>query len=450
MRLAVVLVFCLTLVTAAKGSEPPASIPGLQSLDQVVFDNGLHVLVGQPVHRPLFSEVLVVVRAGTAIPAVGKEEVAWIAAQALLAGSRSSATATVRQELAWLGVSTDFTVGREVAVFRFALPDRSAPAFLQLLGDLISRDIPPSAWGEAVARRAQEIAGEQADPWQRGSRQLGDLVWQEADKPVGRDASTAVVDRPTLADFRRRTYSPANMVVSVLGNLPSDELIAALKADFGYGRSAADAPVAELRPLVRHIGPVVRCLQDAAANPAVLLIGMGATAAGDSDFYGWQLVAHILGASYNSRLQRRLRSELQAVYTVEASVIPVGEQNMLLRIVGQTDQLQTVREVVRDELSRLRLSPAGAEELKFARALMRSRLWLDAASLHDQFYRLSLIILSHQRVRDPAAAEALLAAFTPESLQELMRRTLNPDTIVTVALSSRSESLCEGIDAGTR
>jgi predicted Zn-dependent peptidase len=441
MRYLQVLAAILLWLTPAAAAPAPDPIAGLQSLERVVLNNGLRVLVGEPERQALFCEILLVVRAGTAIPAAGQEELAQIAAQALLAGSRGATVPPIRTELARLGVSADFTVGREVVVFRFALPVRSTAAFLQLLAELLAREPDDTTWAEAIARRTQDIAGEMSDPWQHGRKQLSELLWVENGGGAARQE--IALDRAALLDFRHREYAPGGMVLSVWGGLPSDELIASVQGEFARLRRVDVEPARPIPEPVRLEGRSVRCLQDAGANPAVLLVGLGADAREDADFYGWQLVAHILGASYNSRLQHRLREEMQAVYTVEAAVIPVGARGMLLRIVGQTDQLQTTRQVVLEELKRLLRAPVAPDDLEYARALLRSRLRLDAASFRDQFYRLSLVLLSSQHVRDPLAAEALVAAFTPQSLLDLAGRTLQPDDAASVVLSRRIEPLCE-------
>ena len=251
------------------------------------------------------------------------------------------------------------------------------------------------------------------------------------------------MDRAVLVDFRHGAYAPSNMILSIWGEQPTEALTKLLQIEFARIRGSDAALVPVIAEPVRLAGHSIRCVQNSAASPPALLVGLGADTASDGDFYGWQLVAHILGASYNSRLQQRLRTEMQAVFTVEAAVIPVGTTSMLLRIVAQTDQLKAVREDIIEELERLVRSPVAPEELKFARALLLSRLWLDASSLRNQFYRLSLILLSRQQVRDPSEAEAFVTAFTPQSLHDLLRRTMVPAEAVTVVLSRRPELLCE-------
>ena len=408
--------------------------------EYVELGNGLRVLLGNSSPSLLFSEVLLVVRAGTGTAPSGQEELSRVAAEALLAGRRSAEAPPVGLELARLGVLTDFTVGREVAVFRFALPSREALHFLQLLAQLLGREPDAQTWADAAARRAQAISRDNADPWQRASSQLTSLIWNEDVAP----AKDVAVATPVLADFWRRHYVPKHMVLSVWGVPSISQLTKSVEDDFSRLPPAQSAPqqLAIAEPRQNH-ERATQCLHDARANPAALLVGAGTSLASDTDFYGWQLFAHILGASSNSRLQNRLRTESQLVYTVEAAALPVGEHGIILRVVVQTDQLARTRDIIAEELRRLAREPVSSKEIEYARALLRSRLRLDTISERDQFYRRSLAMLTDQPARDPAEAERLIAAFTPERLRDLLERTLNPDELFSVVISRHTEAICE-------
>lgn len=448
----VLLTLCLvTACSSIASAAEPEPIPGLQNFESAELDNGLRLLAGEPSRSMSLAEVLLVVRAGTGTAPVGQEDLPWIAAEALIAGHRSSTSPTVRTELLRLGVSPEFTVGREVAVFRFAVPARNTLAFLHVLADLLGREVDQATWAEAIARRGEEVRRERADPWQRASAQLSNLIWID---PSARESGRAAVsardfDRAALVDFWSRAYTPVNMVLSIWGELPTAELVGSVRGEFARLPAAAVAPLPLAPEPVYARNGRIGCLKDGNANPAALLVGVGAELTDDADFYAWQLVAHILGASYNSRLQHRLRTESQVVYTVEASGIPVGAHGFILRVATQTDQLETTRQIILEELRRLAREPVTPAELEFAKALVSSRLRLDAASYRDRFYRLSLVLLSHEHVRDPLAAEPLIVAFTPARLFEFINHRLKPDESASVIISRQSEPLCEaGHDVG--
>jgi predicted Zn-dependent peptidase len=427
-------------------NDPP---PGFEAFARVDLPNGLRTLIGKPLRTALFSEVLLVAHAGTGTPASHQEEVAHIAAQALTTGQRSADLPPVRVEMARLGVSPEFTVGREVAVFRFAVPTVNTLEFLRLLADVLNRHtLPGEVWQDAIDRRAQELTGEQSDAWQRATSELTGMVWMtSAAQPVVRPVSlrSGSVDITTLAGFWKQAYSPAKMVLSVWGDLPIDQVGPVVEHEFGRiaPANASDGLVAPPEPERRRAGSV-DCLQDDSAVPAALLVGAAADVDNDRSFYAWQIAIHILGASSNSRLQRRLRTESQVVYTVEAAGVPVGARGMTLRIACQTDQVEATRKIILEELQRLTSEAVSQEELDLARALLRSRLKLDGASFRDQFYRRSLAMLGSSAVRDPVRAEPILADFTPRTLLEALGPTIRPEQASSVVISTHLESVCEG------
>jgi zinc protease len=263
--------------------------------------------------------------------------------------------------------------------------------------------------------------------------------------------TSATQNWKTLSAFWEQTYRPGNMVLSIWGELAIDEVKQLIGQEFSrlVNGEAGSPPAAALLEPAPAKGGELRCLRDEGAVPAALLVGVGASVNDDRAFYAWQLAVHILGASSNSRLQRRLRTESQVVYTVEATGVPMGSRGLTLRIACQTDQVDATQKFIVEELRRLVKDPPTQQELDIARALLRSRLKLDSASFRDQFYRRSLALLSSERVRDPAGAEAILAAFTPASLLEVLRATLKPEQASAIVVSTHPGTVC-GNEKNTR
>jgi len=416
------------------------------SSTQMNLPNGLRVLVKGSMHSALYSEVLLVVRAGL-VTSEPDEEIARVAAAALTSGRRSPSDPPIRMELARLGVTMDSTVGREVAVFRFAVPTVNTLPFLHLLGLLVSREtIPVEQWADAIDRdnRVQEV--EQSDMWLLSNTQLRDLIWtREMGKPrLMQRISTRTADRKLLNDFWQRAYARENMVLSVWGDVDTEDLSRSIREQFSvrdHGPGLGESPRSP-EPALKHTGST-RCEQTGEAVPAALMVGVGAVTDSDEAFYASQLAVHILGASYNSRLQRRLREKSAVVYTVEAAAVPIGITGTTLRIACQTDQVEATRSVILAELQRLVREPVDQEELDYAKAILRSRLKLDAGSMREQFYRESLQMLLSRPLRDPNKAETIIASFTPQTLLRALQSTIRNETASTLVISAHPEPLCE-------
>ncbi len=424
----------------------PATVeapPGLAAFEQLTLDNGLRVLLGTPARPVELTEALLVVEAGTRSQGSGEEESARVAAEAFLGGRLAGQETTIRRQLARSGITLDYTVGREVAVFRFAAPERQSGALVRALAGLLRRESPaPAVWEQAVEARKLAAAAEEADPWQRSLETLDGLLWHEPESDR-RDAGAAP-DLARLEAFRTATYRPDRMVIALWGKASAAELGALVRDELAaLATATGGAPEPEpAEPELRPAGGL-RCLTDPAAQPPALLVGLGAELPDDRAFYGWQLLAHILGASHTSRLHERLRVREPFVYTVEATCSPVGSRGMTLRISAQTAELERARQVVMEELRRLVSEEVSQQELDLARAIFRSRLLLDQGSFRDQFYRRALALLSPRPPRDLAPAAVELDALTPASLLAILRRTLRPDLATTVVVSAAAEPLCE-------
>src|SRR5271154_2385190 len=433
------------LHASAIGTSPAPNVND-PKIAQLVLPNGLQVLLKGSLRGALYSEVLLVVRAGL-IASEPDEEIAGVSAEALTAGRRSPSDPPIRLELARLGVTIDLSEGRQVTVFPFAAPTTNTSAFLRLLGLLISREtIPVEQWAAAIDRYRRAEAYGQSDIWLRSNDQLRDLIWTtEADHPrLTQPISTRAADRKLLNDFWQRAYAPENMVLSVWGDVEPGELMQSIREGFGVrtrglGSHGSSQPP---EPELKSVGST-RCEQTDGASPAALLVGAGAVVGSDEAFYASQIAVHILGASYNSRLQRRLREQAEVVYTMEAAAIPISATGTILRIACQTDQVEAIRRIILGELRRLVEEPVESEELDYARAILRSRLKLDAGSVREQFYRESLQILLHRPMPDPEKAEPIIATFTPLTLLRALQATIRSDTVSTLVISAQPEPVCE-------
>lgn len=446
---------------AAAGTAPEASAPvsitappGLDEFAHLELDNGLRVLLGKPQRAALLSEVLLVVRAGTGPEKTGPGEAAWIAAEALLAGRVPDGTQEVRHRLAQIGVSVDHTVGKEATVFRFTAPTRKTDELLRLLGDLlVRREVAPETWARAAAQRRLTLAQQRNDPWLRSTALLDELLWNEPSAP-GVPVAAAAPEDPVLERAEgifRRAYVPGQAVLSVWGEAEVDALARTVRAELGPAPRSVEPPV-EVVPLIdpspRSEG-TVRCLQQPGATPPALLIGISAEIDDDVAFYGWQILAHILGASHDSRLHRRLRLREGLAYTVEASCLPVGEHGLTLRIATQAPNVERTHQVILEELRRLATEEVSQEELDLARSIFRSRLLLDQTSFREQFYRRALTLLSTRTVRNSEDGERALAALTPARLLALTRQTLRPQRASVVVIAETAPALCSDAGAET-
>lgn len=438
---------------AAAAAPTPDDDPTLESLDAFELDNGLRVFLARPRQMALMSEALLVVKAGTDYEPQSPADLAWSSAEALFAGSMGG-DETVRHFLARSGISMDFTVGPEVAVFRFSIPTFQTVPFVHFLTALLEREVSETDWEEAVERRRRDLAGEQTDLWQHSTRMLESLAWKGVPPPEGgepRPAAPPPLDEARRSGFVAAAYAPSRMVFSLWGEFPLEMLHVAIEQQLSRLAAAGDALetasaaalTAQRRPEpVPAEGSATRCFEAAGAYPPALFVGLGARAEDDLTFYGLQVLAQILGASDVSRLHQRMRVEENLTYTVEASCAMTGSKGLTLRVVSQTDQVERAQKVILEEIERLLRQEVAPEELDAARAILRSRLLLDHESLRDQFFRRALRLLSDEPVRDPAAAEKVLAELTPRRLREMARSALRPEDAVTMVVSESSTPLC--------
>lgn len=202
---------------------------------------------------------------------------------------------------------------------------------------------------------------------------------------------------------------------------------------------AAAKPVPARRvDAIEAVGGGTHCLASIDADPPVVVVGVPMRTPDDESFFAAQLAAHILSGGYSSRLHRTLRIEMQKVYTIESSAMPVSRTALTLRVAAQTRDPVTVRDTVVAAIEELRARPASQEELETARAVVASRVAIDADSPRAALYARALFMAG---LGSEPRADAT-RDMTPERLRQLLERNLDPARLTTVMLSAKADPLC--------
>jgi predicted Zn-dependent peptidase len=405
---------------------PAAEAFGLN--DIVAFDvpGGLRALVAETNAR--VSEVVVSVEAGTQHERPDQQGAATTVAEAMLAGELGGQN--IRRLLALKGVTSDVTVGSRTTTFRFVLPESQMLGFVPLVAGLFTRDaLPESSWAEARQYRSASLDREHANPWLCGSWLFARLVWDSAASApaLARPASEPPVE--ALEQFRRAHYTRARTVLAIIGTNAIAVRQAITRAFTAGGPIPTSPPPGAPATPVPRAGPVTRYIP--AAGSPFLTVGHSVTVRNNDDFFATQILAEVLGGSLSSRLYQRLRLREQLVYTVEASVTPVGSSHLVLQIICQTGDPSRTLRIVQRELTTLATRPVARGELATAVAILRSRLLLDQFSTRESLYR-RITHSSLEVVRGPEDGFALLDAITPDALLILARRLLRPQALIAI------------------
>ncbi len=243
--------------------------------------------------------------------------------------------------------------------------------------------------------------------------------------PLGRDVlgseeSVRAMGRADIRQFFERHYQPANMVVSVAGNVDPGRAREGLERRLG-DRSGGERPRRQPPPAQ----PVPMSVIHRPTEQAHLVVGMRGPARRDQSRWALDILNHVLGGGLSSRLFQEIREQRGLAYAVYSERVAYEDSGVLSIYAGTApSRAGEVLALIRDELDRLVAEGITEAELEVARGYLRAQSLL---SLEDSGARMSRIgrsQLLHGEVLELEELLARIEAVTLDQVHEAARRVL--------------------------
>lgn len=349
--------------------EPPALT--LPRVIRSTLVNQIGVLLVERPRLPLV-DVLLVVTSGCASDAPEHAGLASLTADLLDAGTTARSEIDIARELDTLGARFDIAPHWDYTTL--ALQTHSAllePALAVLADVAMAASFPGPEFERGKQERLASILHDQSDPETLANFAIASAVFGDHHifgRPASGTRSTVErIDRDAVVRHYRAHYRPANAFVVMVGELEASSALAAVDRALGIWQAGAEgrtnaAPAAEPR------GRVIRLLDRPGAPQSEIRIGTVGAARTSPDYFPLLVLNTILGGSFTSRLNQRLRE--QGGYTYGAyssfSFRRVPGPFVVAAAVGTAVTAQAIAESF-EEIARIREEPVGASELERAK-----------------------------------------------------------------------------------
>jgi len=353
-------------------------------------------------------------------------------------GTRRYATArAVSEAVEAHGGSSNAATDRESTVYWVRLPVREAELAVDMLAELVVR---PLLRDEDIDREreiiVEEIRSYRDDPAQHVFSLFDEAFY--GDSPLGweiagNEDSVRALSVAQIRDFWRQSYRPANLVVSVAGDLEHERAVQLVSDAFGTGNG--DQPAANPAPPT----PAARLtVERRACAQAHICLGLPALSRDHPDQWTLELLNTVLGDGSSSRLFQALREEQGLAYDVHSFQSDYADCGTLQVYAGvDPDDLPAAVSAILVELARLRDEPVPQAELAKARAYAAGRLELRLEESRPLASWLGVQEALHQRVYSLDEALAELAAVTPDAIQSLAQRLIGDDALSLAVITPR-------------
>jgi zinc protease len=403
--------------------------------------NGMQVIIVMHHEQPEVTMRLIV-RAGAAYDPPGKSGTAALVGSLLNQGTSSHSAFQIADAIDSIGGALGTGAVSDVTSATVLVMKDSFGVGMDMLADVVRR--PAFAPEEIERQRRQAIENlgvslESPDFIARAV--LNRLIYGFHPYGVpdtGLPDTIAKITRDDLVEFHSRYFAPNNSILAIVGDVTTDESMAAATRVFGdWERKTVQLPTLPDPP--RPTRRIVVVVKPGSVQTSVR-VGQLAIPRKTPDYMSMDQAVRILGGEGSNRLFRVLRSERGLTYSASADLTP-----MLLAgdITAETDtRTEATAEAVRvivDEFTRLQRERIGDSELAGAQAYMTGSFPLSIETpaniarqvVNAVFYDLSLDELRTYRQRANAV--------TPDDVLRVARNYIEPDRLSIVLVGDAAQ-----------
>jgi zinc protease len=350
---------------------PPLRAIAIPDVETVTLPNGMKLYLLEDHELPLVHGAMRV-RTGNLFDPAEKIGLATLTGTVLrTGGTRARSGEQLDEQLENAAASVESDIGESYGSVGFSCLQENLDDVLAAFHDVIvapvfrqdKLDLARTGMSGAIARRNDE-------PQEIAEREFANIVYGRT-TPYGWDEQYDTINRVTrsdLAAFYRRHFFPANTLLAVWGDFRAPEMKARIEKLFADW-TVAQPPVAAFPPVAGKPAAGTFLAAKPDATQTFFSIGQLGGVFRDKDYPALEIMADILGGGFQSRLFRRVRTEMGNAYDIEAGWNANYDHAGLFAITGSTKSVSTVEtlQAVLQEVDRIRSSEVSEEELRTAR-----------------------------------------------------------------------------------
>jgi len=367
-------------------------------IETSILNNGIR-LIHQRVDSPI-ANFGVIINTGSRDEDKGEQGIAHFIEHVIFKGTKKRKSYYVISRLEDIGGELNAYTGKEDTAFYASFLNGYYDRTFELISDILCNSIFP----EHELEREKEVVIEEINSYKDSP---SELIYDDFDELLfdGHPIARNILGTPELVhsftrenifNFMKKNYQTDQMVLSSVGNLPFNKVLAMAEKYFGsmpvskreWNREPFSGYIPEKR-IVKKGTFLTHCI-----------IGNLAYDSHDERRVGMTLLNNILGGqSMNSRLNISLREHNGMAYNVESNYSPyfdTGEFNVYFGT--DPDKLDKAIRLVKKEFKRLRDNKLGILQLSKARKQIIGQLALSGDDHSELMLSLGKSFLVYNKV----------------------------------------------------
>ena len=361
--------------SALAGSSRIASTNYSASVIKKVFDNGLTLLI-KPTPANEVVAVNLMLKMGLNYEPIDKLGISSLMQRVLTKGTATMNAAEIAEKTEATGSSIGAGIGAGSGNITLRTTvsalDSSLPIFFELVQN---PSFPPEEVAKEKAIRLQQLAASDDQPTHIVFNNYFALLY--GDHPQGAlpgkiAETTKGINREDLESWHRRTYVPENMVVSVVGKVTPEPLIASFAQTLG--KLPRGSEPLKLWDKVPAKNQNLLSVKEKNTKTLFMVLGYPAPDYRSEDAPVMEVLTEILGGGMGSRLFRELRDKRGLAYSINSGYwkTEVGS-SIYVFMATAPENYRAAREGIIAEFDRLIHEPVPISELEIAKRSVKGQ-----------------------------------------------------------------------------
>jgi len=398
-----------------------------EGVRRVVLDNGMTVLLKEDRSAPM-AAIQFWVGAGS----IHESEqlgggLSHYLEHMIFKGTATRGPGEVSKQIADAGGDINAYTSTDRTVFHTSLPSGRWQIGLDVLADAVFNPaFPEDEWAREREVILREVAMGEDDPGRVIGRLMGETAYRVHPYRIpiiGWLDILTTMDRDDLMAYHKRHYSPDNMILSVVGDIPIDKMEAAIR------ERLESIPRTPREPVLIPAEPVQLAERTGRKTGPYEVTRVAwvfhITDLADPDTPALDVLASATGSGRSSLLVKRLREERQLVLDVDAWSYTPKEPGLF----GITAECEPEKEAdviaaLRDEVTRWQTEPFDSAQIERARREVLVHAIQELSSMDGQA---SAMASGEFYAGNPRHTEVYLEqvkSVTPEDLTRVARKYL--------------------------
>lgn len=338
------------------------------------LSNGLIVLNSEYKSLPIVM-VTLVIKAGSINESAEKSGLANLVAELLTEGTKNRTSREISEEIDFIGASLNVSASADYTMVKLSILKKDLQKGFEIFSDILLNPVFPE---NEIMRKKEHIKGFlrqfEEDPSFLANRALKKQIFGE--HPYGRvlEGSVNTIDRIGRADiiaFYSSYYSPNNSILSVVGDISTDELNNLIEK-YLNGWKKVEVPSSDiLCPLFnKPEKKVIKINKD--LTQANIVFGSAGISRNNPDYYAFFVMNYILGGGgFSSRLTQTIREDMGLAYDVD-SFLSAYKEGGVFQIGVQTknESANVVIDEILKQIKHVREEYVSENELQEAKSYL--------------------------------------------------------------------------------